>query len=335
MSSRQLVASPDAAAAALVASSIGGLAVAGSVDYLTLAFAQAIICGALFAIAAVLKLGFLADFLSKPILVGFVGGLALDILVSQLAKMLRVKIDSGAEFTAKVGALVAGLPTLNGWSVLIAGLSMVALVVGKRIARAFPLALIVLVAATIAVVGSGLETRGVAVLDPVDAGPPTLTRPVLDWGRWLALILSAIALTMVTMAEGLLAARNYGEKHQYDTSPNRGLLAFGAAGATGGCAVGSSTSRTAAMDQAGSRTQLPSLVAAAGTLLLLLFGTGLLDTSRPPRSSAWRSSRYWASATSGSCGGRTDSSSRSVRPASPSRCWSGRFRVSSWLSSSP
>ncbi|MET3568010.1 high affinity sulfate transporter 1 [Leifsonia sp. 563] len=281
VSSRQLVASPDAAAAALVASSIGGLAVAGTADYLTLAFAQAIICGVLFVFAAVLKLGFLANFLSKPILVGFVGGLALDILVSQIAKMLGVTIDSGAEFTDKVGALVTGLPTLNGWSVLIAALSVVVLVVGKRVARAVPWALIVLVVATVAVVASGLEAQGVAVLGPVDAGPPALTWPVLDWGRWLALIPSAIALTLVTMAEGLLVARSYGEKHRYGTSPNRDLLAFGAAnvaaGATGGFAVGSSTSRTAAMDQAGSRTQLPSLVAAVGTLLLLVFGTGLLE----------------------------------------------------------
>ena len=281
VSSRQVVASPDAAAAALVASSIGGLAVAGSADYLTLALAQAIICGILFALAAVFKLGFLANFLSKPILVGFIGGLALDILVSQVAKMLGVKIDSGAEFTDKLAALVTGLPHLNGWSVLISVLAVIVLVVGQRVARAVPWALIVLIAATLVVVLTGLEAQGVAVLGPVDSGPPTITWPVLDWGRWLALIPSAIALTMVTMAEGLLVARSYGEKHGYGTSPNRDLLAFGAAnlaaGATGGFAVGSSTSRTAAMDQAGSRTQLPSLVAAVGTLLLLLFGTGLLE----------------------------------------------------------
>ena len=106
VSSRQLVASPDAAAAALVASSIGGLAVAGSADYATLAFAQAILCGVMFLLLAVFKLGFLANFLSKPILVGFVGGLALDILVSQVAKMLGVKIDSGGEFVDKVVGLV-------------------------------------------------------------------------------------------------------------------------------------------------------------------------------------------------------------------------------------
>jgi high affinity sulfate transporter 1 len=281
VSSRQLVASPDAAAAALVASSIGGLAVAGSADYLTMALAQAVISGVLFALAAVFKLGFLANFLSKPILVGFVGGLALDILVSQLAKMLGVSIDSGGEFTDKVAGLIGGLPGLNGWSVLISTLSVAVLLTGKRFARVVPWALVVLVVATVVVVVSGLEQQGVAVLGPVDAGPPSLTWPILDWGTWLALVPSAIALTMVTMAEGLLVARSYGEKHRYPTSPNRDLLAFGvanvAAGASGGFAVGSSTSRTAAMDQAGSRTQLPTLVAALGTLLLLVFGTGLLE----------------------------------------------------------
>ncbi|NQX33647.1 SulP family inorganic anion transporter [Herbiconiux sp. VKM Ac-2851] len=281
VSSRQLVASPDAAAAALVASSIGGLAVAGSADYATMALAQAVISGVLFVLAAVFKLGFLANFLSKPILVGFVGGLALDILVSQLAKMLGVKIDSGGEFVDKVAGLVTGLPSLNGLSVLIAAASVVVLLAGRRLARVVPWALVVLIVATVVVVAAGLERSGVAVLGPVEAGPPTLTWPVLDWSVWLALIPSGIALTMVTMAEGLLVARSYGEKHGYDTSPNRDLLAFGAAniasGASGGFAVGSSTSRTAAMDQAGSRTQLPTLVAAVGTLLLLVFGTGLLE----------------------------------------------------------
>ncbi|GEK21374.1 SulP family inorganic anion transporter [Cellulomonas xylanilytica] len=281
VSSRQVVASPDAAAAALVASSIGGLAVAGGDEYLMMAFAQAVICGALFVLAAVFKLGFLANFLSKPILVGFVGGLALDILASQVAKMLGVKIDSGGEFTEKVSGLVAGLSTANGWSVLIAVVAVAVLLGGRRIARAVPWALVVLVVATLVVTVTGLESQGVAVLGPVDAGPPTLTWPTLDLATWLALVPSAIALTMVTMAEGLLVARSYGEKRRYSTDPNRDLLAFGAAnlaaGTTGGFAVGSSTSRTAAMDQAGSRTQLPSVVAATGTLLLLLFGTALLE----------------------------------------------------------
>ncbi|MGF6822652.1 SulP family sulfate permease [Microbacterium sp. ZKA21] len=280
VSSRQLVASPDAAAAALVASSVGGLATAGSADYATLAMAQAIICGIMFVLLAVFKLGFLANFLSKPILVGFVGGLALDIMVSQIAKMLGVKIESGGEFVEKVSGLITGLGTINGWSVLISAVSVAILLVGRIYLRAVPWALVVLVLATVVVLAAGLDQKGVAVLGEVPAGAPAFTWPMLDWATWAALIPSAIALTLVTTAEGLLVSRSYSEKHRYPFHANRDLMAFGvaniAAGAQGSFAVGSSTSRTAAMDQAGSRTQLPSLVLAVGTLLLLLFGTELL-----------------------------------------------------------
>ncbi|GAA1513203.1 high affinity sulfate transporter 1 [Agromyces terreus] len=280
VSSRQLVASPDAAAAALVASSIGGLAAAGSADYATLALAQAIICGVMFVLLAVFKLGFLANFLSKPILIGFVGGLALDIMVSQIAKMLGVKIDSGGEFVDKLGGLLSGLGTTNLWSLAISAGSVAVLLLGKRFLGAVPWALVVLVVTTIVVVAANLDDAGVDVLGEVPAGPPALTWPMLDWTVWLALIPSAMALTLVTTAEGLLVSRSYSEKHRYPFHANRDLMAFGlsniAAGAQGSFAVGSSTSRTAAMDQARSRTQLPSLVLAVGTLLLLVFGTALL-----------------------------------------------------------
>jgi len=280
-SSRQLVASPDAAAAALVASSIGGLAAAGSDDYLTMALAQALIGGVIFLVCAFFKLGFLANFLSEPILIGFVGGLALDILVSQVAKMLGVSIDSGAEFTTKVGQLVAGLGTTNPWSLALAAAAVVVLMGGRAIARQVPWALVVLVVGTLTVVLAGLEDRGVKVLGPVDAGAPQLVWPALSWGEWAALVPSAAALTLVAMAEGLLVSRKYGQKRGYSTNPDRDLFGFGianlASGITGGFTVGSSTSRTAATDQLGSRTQVPTLVAAVGTLLLLVFGTGLLE----------------------------------------------------------
>ncbi|MGO2141725.1 MAG: SulP family inorganic anion transporter [Leucobacter sp.] len=279
-SSRQLVASPDASAAALVAASIGGLAAAGSESYATMALAQAILCGVFFLAMAVFKLGFLANFLSRPILVGFVAGLALDVFVSQVAKMLGVHIDSGAEFTEKIGQLVAGLSGANAPSVLIAAGAIALLLLGKKLLPAVPWALIVLIIATVTAALTHAGAAGVKVLGEVPAGPPVITWPVLAWQQWLALVPSAIALTLVATAEGLLVSRSYGEKHRYPTRPNRDLLAFGAAniaaGASGSFAVGASTSRTAAMDQAGSRTQLPSLVLAAGTILLLLFGTAVL-----------------------------------------------------------
>jgi MFS superfamily sulfate permease-like transporter len=125
-----------------------------------------------------------------------------------------------------------------------------------------------------------LPDHGVAVLGSVPAGPPVLAFPMLDWHLWVAVILPAIAITTVTVGEGLLLARSYADKYDYRTSPNRDLLAFGAAnvasGLSSGFTIGSSTSRAAAMDQSGSRTQLPLLVLAGGSLLLLVFGADLL-----------------------------------------------------------
>lgn len=285
-SSRQLVASPDAAAAALVASSLGGLAIAGSDDYLTLALAQALVGGVVFLLCAFFKLGFLANFLSEPILVGFVGGLALDILVSQVAKMLGVPIDSGAEFLAKLEQLVAGIGGTEPWSLALSVGAVAVLVLGRRLARQVPWALLVLVVGTLVVVLADLEDAGVKVLGPVEAGAPVLTWPSLSWAEWASIVPSAVALTIVAMAEGLLVSRKYGQKRGYPTNPNRDLVGFGvanlAAGFTGGFTVGSSTSRTAALDQLGSRTQVPTLVAAVGTLLLLVFGTALLEEIPSP-----------------------------------------------------
>ncbi|MET0829626.1 MAG: SulP family inorganic anion transporter, partial [Microbacterium sp.] len=104
---------------------------------------------------------------------------------------------------------------------------------------------------TVAVVALQLDEQGVSVLGEVPPGPPTLSWPIIEWGTWLLLVPSAIALTMITTAEGLLVSRAYGEKRGYPTKPNRDLLAFGlgniAAGASASFAMGSSTSRTASI----------------------------------------------------------------------------------------
>ncbi|WP_313673700.1 SulP family inorganic anion transporter [Mycolicibacterium sp.] len=279
-SSRHLVAAPDAAAAALVGSALSGMAVAGTDQYAAMACAQAIIGGLLFCACSVFRLGFLADFLSKPILIGFVGGLACDILLSQIAKMMGIKVDSGADFFDRLGQLISHLGAVHGWSL---GLSLAVLGVllpaRKRIPTV-PWALVVLVAATVASTVLHLPSHGVSVLGSVPAGPPVLAFPRLDWHLWVQVLLPALAITTVTVGEGLLLARSYADKYGYTTSPNRDLLAFGAAnvasGMSGGFTIGSSTSRAAAMDQSGSRTQLPLLVMAAGALLLLVFGAGLL-----------------------------------------------------------
>lgn len=285
-STRQLIASPDAAAAALISSALIGFAAAGSKEYIQLALAQAMIAGLMFLVVGVFRLGFLANFLSEPILIGFVGGLALDIFVSQVAKMLGVHVNSGDDFIPRVGELFSALGSTNVWSVLIAAGSIVILVLGRRVAARIPWALVVLVVMTVILVLTGLASDGVSVLGHVQSGPPVLTWPSLSLTSWVKLIPSAFALVLVTMAEGLLVARNYAEKHGYRVNANRDLIAFGganiASGFTGGFTIGSSASRTAAMDQSGSRTQLPVIVAAVITLALVIFGTALLQDIPSP-----------------------------------------------------
>lgn len=285
VSSRQVVVSPDAAAAALVFSSLTALGVAGE-NFAAMAAAQAILCGVMLALASFLKLGFLANFLSAPILIGFIGGLALDILVSQVAKMLGVKIDSSAEFIEKCTELLTHLGETNLWALGMSAVSVVILVLGKRIVPVVPWALVVLVIASALTAWFGLDHRGVAVLGEVEAGPPKFELPRISIAAWISLIPSALALTLVMIAEGLLVSRSYAEKNGYRTRPDQDLLAFGSANLLSGLfssfAVGSSTSRTAAMDDVNSRTQLPSLVTAAGTLVLLLFGTALLSSIPSP-----------------------------------------------------
>ena len=283
-SSRHLVAAPDAAAAALVGSALSGVMVAGAHPDPALlpamAAAQAIVGGLLFVACSVFRLGFLADFLSKPILVGFVGGLATDILLSQVAKMTAITVPRGAEFFERLYTLVTRIGSVHWSSLGLAAAAVLVLVAGRRRRPGVPWALLVLVAATLASMVLHLPDHGVAVLGSVPSGPPVLAFPGLDWHLWVAVILPALAITTVTVGEGLLLARSYADKFDYRTSPNRDLLAFGAAnlasGLSSGFTVGSSTSRAAAMDQAGSRTQLPLLVLAAGALLLLVFGADLM-----------------------------------------------------------
>ncbi len=285
-SSRQLVAAPDAAASALVGSALVGMAAAGSQHYAPMAAGMAIIGGLLFLLFSVFRLGFLANFLSKPILVGFIAGLATDILVSQIARMLGIRVPSSAEFFEKLATLVTRLGAVHWWSVAVSVFSLAILIPGRRHWPRVPWALIVLVAATAVSLALHLSGKGVGVLGSVPSGPPVLAFPRLSLAEWVRLILPALALTVVTMGEGLLLARSFADKYGYQTSPDRDLAAFGFANLTSGLSssftMGSSTSRAAAMDQAGTRSQLPLLVMAAGTLLLLLFGTGLLSDIPSP-----------------------------------------------------
>ncbi|MFI0420750.1 SulP family inorganic anion transporter [Spongiactinospora sp. 9N601] len=279
-SSRQLVASPDAPIAALIASLLVAIAARpGSPQYVELAYAQALVCAVVFLLFYAFKLGFLANFLSEPVLVGFIAGLAVEILTSQAEKILGIH-TTAERFFPELWEIITQIPRAHPWSVVIGVATMLAVVALRRLAPALPGPLIALVAATAVVAWAGLDTQGVSVLGHVPSGLPVPHWPSITLGQWAALIPGAIAICAVTLADGLLTARRYAEQHHYRLDADTELRAFGlaniAAGLTQSMTIGSSASRTAAMDAAGSRSQIPSALCAIVVAVLVGLFSGVL-----------------------------------------------------------
>ncbi|TAH49059.1 MAG: SulP family inorganic anion transporter [Chloroflexota bacterium] len=277
--SRNLVAGPDAPVAALIGSLLVTFAATTDPRYIELAYAQAIVVAFVFFLAWFFQLGFLANFLSKAVLVGFISGLGIEVLTSQISKIMGIHVES-ERWLLEVFELIRRIPEANWYSVAIGVGAIVLIRVLKRYAPKIPGALVALILATALVAVFGLDQKGVSVLGEIPAGLPTLHLPQVGIVDYIRLFPGALALAGVTMAEGLLIARKYAQKYNDQIDSNQELFAFGAAniasGLTGGFMVGSSASRTAAMDSSGMRSQIPAIVGAIVVALVLLFLTGLL-----------------------------------------------------------
>jgi high affinity sulfate transporter 1 len=277
--SRNLVASPDAPISALIGGLLVALAAPNDPRYVQLAFALGLLCALIFFLFWLFKLGFLANFLSRAVLVGFITGLGIEVFTSQLKKIMGVSIHAEGYFR-EVLALIQAIPIANLYSVAIGVGTIVIIRLLKRYAPKLPGALIALVLMTVIVAVFNLDQRGVSVLGQVPSGLPSIALPQVSAGDYVALLPGALAICGVTLAEGLLIARKYAQKYGDKIDPDQEMFAFGlanaATGLTGGLVLGSSASRTAAMDGAGARSQWPSIVAALVVAVVLLFFSGLL-----------------------------------------------------------
>jgi high affinity sulfate transporter 1 len=277
--SRNLVASCDAPIAALIGSLLVTLAAPGDPRYVQLALALALTCAAIFFLFWLFRLGFLANYLSRAVLIGFISGLGIDVFTNQLTKILGVSIDVEGYFRGVI-ALIRSIPQANLYDVAIGVGSIVIIRLLKRYAPRLPGALIALILMTALVAIFHLYQRGVSVLGFVPSGLPRLVFPQVSLGDYLKLLPGALAICGITLAEGLLIARQYSKKYGYPIDADQELFAFGAAniagGLTGALVVGSSASRSASMDGLGVRSQLPSMVAAAVVAVVLVFFTSLL-----------------------------------------------------------
>ena len=280
-SSRHLIAGPMAASAALSAAAVAQFATRGSGDFVALTVALALTTGIVAVIAGLLRLGFLASFISEPVLKGFIVGLALTIIVGQLPKIFGIEGADG-NFFEKLWGFVTGLGETDGWTLLVGLISLAIVVVLKRFAPVVPGSLVAVVFGILIVTLLDMDRRGVEIVGNINGGLPALGLPDVTLRDYLGLAPSAIGVALVGFAEGLGATKTYAAKNHYEVDANRELLGLGAAnlgaGFSSGMVVNGSLSKTAVNGGAGARTQLSGMVAAVLTVVTLLFLTGLFES---------------------------------------------------------
>jgi high affinity sulfate transporter 1 len=279
-SSRQLVTGPMAATAALSAAAVGSLAAGGSGAFVQLTITLALTVGIIAIVAGLLRLGFLANFISEPVLKGFIIGLALTIIIGQIPKLFGIPKGTG-NFFHQLWHLLTNLNQTSGLTLLVGVLSL-ALVLGlKRWLPVVPGALVTVLLGIAAVHVFDLNQHGVAIIGHIQSGLPSLGLPDVSAHSYYDLAPAAIGVMLVGFAEALGAGKTYAAKEHYEIDPNRELIALGAAnigaGLSSGMVVNGSLSKTAVNASAGAKSQLSGLVVAALTILTLLFLTGLFE----------------------------------------------------------
>ncbi len=277
--SRQLMVNPDAATCAMVAASVAPLAAGDPEVYWSLSVTLAFLTGLFCIGASLLRLGALADFLSKPILIGFLNGVALSILLGQIGKIFGFAIEKGG-IVPRLMEFASKLPQTHLPTLIVGLLSFAVLFLARRLTPRLPAALAAMTIAGLAVAVLGLEHRSVAVLGNVPPGLPPLRMPSFPVEHLPTLVAHAAGLALVLFSSGMLTARSFAEKNHYEIDADREFAALGAANIASalsqGFAVTGADSRTAMADSAGGRTQVTGLVAAAAIAAVLLFLTGPL-----------------------------------------------------------
>jgi SulP family sulfate permease len=297
-SSRHVVGSPDAPISAILGAVLIGFAPIGDPLRVQYALALALMCGLLFFVFWIFRLAFLANFLSRAVLAGFITGLGIEVLTNQVRRILgashivegsglaaiaqqlhgamATSVDTTGYFVELI-ALVESIPHAKLYSVAIGLGAFVIVRLMKGYLPKAPAALIALILTTIIVAVFGLDQKGVSVLGAMPSGLPSLTLPNVPPADYLRLLPGAMAVVGITLCEALLLVRSCSRKHNTKADGNQVLFAYGmtsiASGLTGSLVSGPSASRTAAMDAALSRTQLSSLAAAVTVALVMVFFT--------------------------------------------------------------
>ena len=286
--SRHLSVGPTSATAALLASSVAAAVVTTVSDadapasYVANATAFVLVTGLVFAVAGLLRLGFVTQFLSKPVMDGFVTGLAVFVAVGQVNKLFGVEKPEGNTVEKLVGVL-RELPDADWTAFAIGAVAMLLLFVLPRINPRLPAGLVVLFGAILVSTWLDLEgNRGVEVVGTLPQGLPSLTFTAVPLETYLAMVLPAIGVFLVAYSEALGVAHEFADKHGYEVDANQELNAHAATNILsslfGGMLAAGGMSGSAVKEGAGAQTQVANLVTWVATVVTLLFLTPLFAT---------------------------------------------------------
>ena len=276
-SSRHLVVGADSATAAVMAAALAGMAATGSTEYIALAGMLAIMAGVLLILARVIKLGFIANFLSRTVLVGFLTGVGIQVAIGQLAGILGVPSTKGGSLKKLWGA-ITDIPDTSV-TTLCVSLSVIAIILGcKKFVPKVPGALIAVVGSMVVSKAADLADHGVSTLGTVPGGLPKLGFPKgITMAEVGELVPTALSILVLILAQSAATSRAYAAKYNEPFNENTDLVGLGlasvSAGFSGTFPVNGSPTKTQMVDGAGGRTELAQVATGAITVIVLLFLT--------------------------------------------------------------
>ncbi len=279
-SSRHLVVAADSATAAIIAGSLSQVAVPGSEHYVALAGLVALLTGGYLLLARIFKLGFLADFLSRTVLVGFLTGVGFQVGIAMLSDMFGIATASSNSLV-RLWQLGAGLGHAHGLTIALSALVTTVVLLGDRFAPRWPLALLAVVFTIAASNVLHLAALGVAVVGPIAGGLPSIRLPRVSWSEFLSLLPLAGSCFVMIIAQSAATSRAFAQRYAERVDIDADMLGLSAANLSaalsGAFVVNGSPTQTAVADGVGARSQIAQLVLACVVLLVLLFLTSPLQ----------------------------------------------------------
>ena len=271
-SNPQMSVGADSTIAPLFAVGVAHLASTGSPRYIALVGLLAVVVGVIVALVGILRLGWIAEFLSAPIITGFFAGVAVIIIVHQLNDLFGLPTTSGSTLH-RISAFIGHLPKMNGWTLGIGVAVFAVIAVGERIDRRAPGALVGLIGSALFVAVLGLHAHGVAVLGPVAHAAPQVGLSALSWSSIGNVLPVAGVVALVVISQSAATTRGFADQEGYEVAVDRDFVGVGAgsvlSGLAGSFPVNASPARTAVVASAGGRTQAAGLGATAAVLALV------------------------------------------------------------------